>query len=432
LNMVQVKVKTLAWVLGAIGSLAAVTAFGVAPLTASDAQATDSTVEAVSFQPEVIESRGTLIQQERIRRGETLGTLLSRLGADDAEFGAFVRKDPFAKSLLELRPGRTVSAVLGTDRSIDRLTYRLSSADPVGLGRRLVIARQSGKLVAYDEPVPAERSIETRTALVRNSLVEALDAADIPDNVLTRMADVFGEDVNLRDVRRGDRLRVVYETLQEAGSLEPPIVGRILAVQFRGGQRKIEAIWFNRGDGVGDYYSFDGRNLSRPFLASPLEFTRVSSGFTESRLHPILRDWRAHKGVDLQAPVGTKVRSTADGVIDFVGQQRGYGNVIIIKHNAKQTTLYAHLNEFADGLQVGSKVRQGDTIGTVGMTGWTTGPHLHFEFLIDGEHVDPMAAVQAIPVRGLQGAERARFTAQANEYKTRFGLLDTQMVARFE
>jgi murein DD-endopeptidase MepM/ murein hydrolase activator NlpD len=325
-----------------------------------------------------------------------------------------------------------VSAVLGTDRSIDRLTYRLSSADPVGLGRRLVIARQSGKLVAYDEHVPAERSIETRTALVRNSLVEALDAADIPDNVLTRMADVFGEDVNLRDVRRGDRLRVVYETLQEAGSLEPPIVGRILAVQFRGGQRKIEAIWFNRGDGVGDYYSFDGRNLSRPFLASPLEFTRVSSGFTESRLHPILRDWRAHKGVDLQAPVGTKVRSTADGVIDFVGQQRGYGNVIIIKHNAKQTTLYAHLNEFADGLQVGSKVRQGDTIGTVGMTGWTTGPHLHFEFLIDGEHVDPMAAVQAIPVRGLQGAERARFTAQANEYKARFGLLDTQMVARFE
>ena len=423
--MVQVKVKTLAWVLGAIGSLAAVTAFGVAPLTASDVQATDSTVEAVSFQPEVIESRGTLIQQERIRRGETLGTLLSRLGADDAEFGAFVRKDPFAKSLLELRPGRTVSAVLGTDRSIDRLTYRLSSADPVGLGRRLVIARQSGKLVAYDEPVPAERSIETRTALVRNSLVEALDAADIPDNVLTRMADVFGEDVNLRDVRRGDRLRVVYETLQEAGSLEPPIVGRILAVQFRGGQRKIEAIWFNRGDGVGDYYSFDGRNLSRPFLASPLEFTRVSSGFTESRLHPILRDWRAHKGVDLQAPVGTKVRSTADGVIDFVGQQRGYGNVIIIKHNAKQTTLYAHLNEFADGLRVGSKVRQGDTIGTVGMTGWTTGPHLHFEFRIGGVHQDPLKMAKAAESVPLDPAARPRFVELARMAQGKLDLAET-------
>lgn len=430
--MVQVKVKTVAWVLGALGSLAAVTAFGVAPLAAPDFQPTESSVELVTFQAEVVESRGALIQQERIRRGETLGTLLSRLGAEDPEFGAFVRKDPFAKNLLELRAGRTVSAVLGPDRTVERLTYRLTSADTVGLGRRLVITRQSGKLVAFDEAVPAERSIETRSAQVRTTLVEALDTADIPDNVLSRMADVFGDDVNLRDVRRGDRLRVVYETLQEAGSLEPPIVGRILAVQFRGGQRKLEAIWLDRGDGSGDYYSFDGRNLSRPFLASPLEFTRVSSGFSESRLHPILRDWRAHKGVDLQAPVGTKVRSTADGVIDFIGQQRGYGNVVIIKHNAKQTTLYAHLQDFGDGLQVGSKVRQGDTIGTVGMTGWTTGPHLHFEFLIDGEHVDPMAAVQAMPVRGLQGAEKARFTVLANEYKARFGLLDTQMAARFE
>jgi murein DD-endopeptidase MepM/ murein hydrolase activator NlpD len=430
--MVQVKVKTIAWVLGAIGSLAAVTAFGVAPLAAPDFQPTEAIVEPVTFQAEVVESRNTVIQQERIRRGETLGTLLARLGADDPEFGAFVRKDPFAKNLLELRAGRTVSAKIGPDRTVERLTYRLSGEDPVGLGRRLVIARQSGKLAAFDEHVPAERSIETRTAQVRSTLVDALDVADIPDNVLARMADVFGDDVNLRDVRRGDRLRVVYETLQEAGSLEPPIVGRILAVQFRGGQRKLEAIWLDRGDGSGDYYSFDGRNLSRPFLASPLEFTRVSSGFTESRFHPILRDWRAHKGVDLQAPIGTKVRSTADGTIDFIGQQRGYGNVVIIKHNAKQTTLYAHLQDFGDGLQVGSKVRQGDTIGTVGMTGYTTGPHLHFEFLIDGEHVDPMAAVQSVPVRGMQGAEKTRFNVLANEYKARFGLLDTQMAARFE
>jgi len=430
--MVQVKVKTIAWVLGAIGSLAAVTAFGVAPLAAPDFQPTEAIVEPVTFQAEVVESRNTVIQQERIRRGETLGTLLARLGADDPEFGAFVRKDPFAKNLLELRAGRTVSAKIGPDRTVERLTYRLSGEDPVGLGRRLVIARQSGKLAAFDEHVPAERSIETRTAQVRSTLVDALDVADIPDNVLARMADVFGDDVNLRDVRRGDRLRVVYETLQEAGSLEPPIVGRILAVQFRGGQRKLEAIWLDRGDGSGDYYSFDGRNLSRPFLASPLEFTRVSSGFTESRFHPILRDWRAHKGVDLQAPIGTKVRSTADGTIDFIGQQRGYGNVVIIKHNAKQTTLYAHLQDFGDGLQVGSKVLQGDTIGTVGMTGYTTGPHLHFEFLIDGEHVDPMAAVQSVPVRGMQGAEKTRFNVLANEYKARFGLLDTQMAARFE
>jgi murein DD-endopeptidase MepM/ murein hydrolase activator NlpD len=247
------------------------------------------------------------------------------------------------------------------------------------------------------------------------------------------MADVFGTEVDLqRDVRRGDRLRVVYETMREAGSLEPPIVGRILAVQFRGGSRKLEAVWFDRPDGSGEYFAFDGHSLARPFLASPLEFTRVGSGFTENRFHPVLRDWRAHKGVDLPAPIGTKVRTTADGTIDYIGQQRGYGNVIVIKHDARHTTLYAHLNEFADGLQPGSTVRQGSVIGTVGQTGWATGPHLHFEFHIDGQHVDPMVAVMPAQVRALQGEERGRFASLAGQYRARFGLLDTQQVARFE
>ena len=320
--MPQIRVKTLAWAVGVVSSLAAVTAFGVAPLTAPDLPEGRLTIEAATLSAEVIGGESQLTQQERIRRGETLASLMSRLGADDPEFAAFVRVDLFARQLLELRAGRSVSAVLGADRTIERLSYRVGAEDPVGLGRRLVIARQSGKLVAFDEPVPAERSIETRTAVVERSLVEALDAAEIPDNVLSRMADVFGREVNLRDVRRGDRLRVVYETLHEAGSLEPPIVGRILAVQFRSGQRKLEAVWYQQANGSGDYYSFDGRSLSQPFLTSPLEFTRISSGFTESRQHPIFGDWRAHKGVDFQAPLGTKVRSTADGIVDFVGQQQ--------------------------------------------------------------------------------------------------------------
>lgn len=431
--MVQVKVKTLAWVVGAVCSLAAVTAFGVAPLAAPEIPDSQSLTEAVRMSPEVVQAQGALIQQERIRRGESLSSLMARLGVDDPEFAAFVRTDPYARGLLELRPGRTVSVVLDAEKSIERLTYRLSANDPNGLGRRLVVARQAGKLVAFDEPVPAERSIETRSAIIGRSLVESLDAADIPDNVLARMADIFGEDVNLRDVRAGDRLRVVYETLREAGSLEPAMAGRILAVQFRGGQRKLEAIWFDRGDGSGDYYTFEGKNLNRAFLASPIEFTRVSSNFApEGRLHPVFRDWRAHKGVDFAAPVGTKVRSVADGVVDFVGQQRGYGNVVIVRHGNKQTTLYAHLNDFADGLKVGSSVRQGDSVGEVGMTGWTTGPHLHFEFLVDGENVDPLAAVAATPARTLQGAERARFVQQAAVHRSRFGVLDTQLAARFE
>ncbi|MFN9772224.1 MAG: M23 family metallopeptidase, partial [Burkholderiales bacterium] len=194
----------------------------------------------------------------------------------------------------------------------------------------------------------------------------------------------------------------------------------------------VEAVSCARADGTGGSHPFDGRTLARPVLASPLEFTRVSSGFTENRLHPVLRDWRAHKGVDLPAPIGTHVRTVANGTIDFVGQQRGYGNVVVVKHDARHMTLYAHLHQFADGLEPGAPVRQGEVIGTVGQTGWATGPHLHFEFHIDGQHVDPMAVVAQEPVRALAGDERTRFNALAGQYRARFGLLDTQLSARFE
>jgi len=430
----QFNVKTVLLAIGGICTFAAVTAFGVAPLA-------DSAVpeQRLMSEPLLISTVNaanadtSFVQHERIRRGETLSSLLSRMGVNDNEIAGFVRRDSTARGLLELRPGRTVSATLSADRTVESLNYRLGSEGTLDQAKRLVIRRSDGKLEAVEEPLPLERSVEIRSAEVRRTLAEALEAADIPDSLVTRMGDIFGTEVDLRkDVRRGDRLRVVYQTVREAGSLEPATVERILAVQFRGGQRKLEAVWFDRGNGHGDYYSFDGRSLSRTFLASPLEFTRVSSNYTEARLHPIFRDWRAHKGVDMHAPIGTKVRTTADGTIKFIGRQSGYGNVIIVQHNTRYQTLYAHLNEFAQGLEQGSRVIQGDVIGTVGMTGWSTGPHLHFEFHIDGEHVDPMAAIEQSPARLLQGDEKVRFANVAGQFRSRFGLLDSQLVARFE
>jgi len=432
--MSQFNVKTVLLAIGGICTFAAVTAFGVAPLA-------DSAVpeQRLMSEPLLINtvsaanSDTSFVQHEKIRRGETLSSLLSRMGVNDDEIAGFVRRDRTARGLLELRPGRTVSASLSADRSVESLNYRLGSEGTLDQAKRLVIRRSDGRLEAVEEPLQLERSVEIRSAEVRRTLAEALEAADIPDSLVTRMGDIFGTEVDLRkDVRRGDRLRVVYQTVREAGSLEQPTVERILAVQFRGGQRKLEAVWFDRGNGNGDYYSFDGRSLSRTFLASPLEFTRVSSNYTEARLHPIFRDWRAHKGVDMPAPIGTKVRTTADGTIKFIGRQNGYGNVIIVQHNARYQTLYAHLNDFAQGLEQGSRVLQGDVIGTVGMTGWSTGPHLHFEFHIDGEHVDPMAAIEQSPVRLLQGDEKARFAEVAAQFRSRFGLLESQLVARFE
>jgi murein DD-endopeptidase MepM/ murein hydrolase activator NlpD len=146
----------------------------------------------------------------------------------------------------------------------------------------------------------------------------------------------------------------------------------------------------------------------------------------------VQRDWRAHRGIDLPAPSGTKVRSTGDGTIDFIGVQRGYGKVIVVRHDNRHTTLYAHLRDFSEDLRPGARVRQGQVIGEVGATGWATGPHLHFEFHVDGRHVDPTASLMQKPQRTLDTAERPRFAVLATEYSARFDLLDTQLTARFQ
>ncbi len=428
--------KKLALSLGAACSLAAVTAFGVAPATDADLPIQYSLTESITLRAEVLEPSNTLSQSERVRRGETLTTLFARIGLDDPEAIAHIRRHPAARPLLDLRSGRVVSTWISPEGKLERLSYRLNEPTAGSLGKRLVIARSGGQFVTSTEPVPVSRSIETRSAEIQTSLVQALDAADIPDSVLTRMADVFGNQVDLTRARPGDRLRVVYETLTETGTLDAPVVSRILAVEYASGKTTHEAIWY--GDSVnpdsskGAYYTFEGRSLNRSFLASPLEVTRVSSGYLPSRFHPALQSWRAHKGVDLRAPIGTRVRSVADGVVDYIGVRGGYGNVIVIKHNAQQSTLYAHLQDFADGLRPGARVAQGETIGTVGMTGWTTGPHLHFEFLVNGVHVDPMSTIASAPVRVLSAADRVKLQSQARVYRAQFEVLGTRYAARFE
>lgn len=429
--MNRVDAKKLALSLGALCSLAAVTAFGVVPSTDAELPVPIVLTEPVSLSAQVIEPSSALIQTERVRRGETLASLFSRLGLDDPEVISLVPRHVAARQLLELRAGRIVSAQRSPEGKLQRFTYRLSEAAAGTLGKRLVIERVSGQLMAFTENIPFTRSIETRSAEVQTDLVSALDTADIPDSLLTRMADVFGGQVNLAQARQGDRLRVVYETLHETGSLEAPSISRILAVQFTTSSQTHEALWFGTGN-RGEYYTFDGQSLNRSFLASPLEVTRVSSGYSDARFHPALKSWQAHKGVDLTAPIGSRVRSVADGVVDFVGPKGGYGNTVVIKHNAQQSTLYAHLNEFADGLRPGTRVQQGETIGTVGMTGWTTGPHLHFEFLVNGVHVDPMAAIAGLPVRTLNAADRVRLQSQARVYSEKFEILDTRFASRFE
>ena len=254
-------------------------------------------------------------------------------------------------------------------------------------------------------------------------------SAGIPDSIVIRLADILGTEVDFqRDIRKGDKLRVVYEALTEEGGLDAPIAGRILAVELTARGKKHEAVWFDK---TREYFNFSGRSLNKAFLRNPLEFTRVSSGFTDSRLHPIFKDWRAHKGVDFSAPLGTKVKASGSGVVDFVGRQGGYGNVVIIKHQNKITTLYAHLNAFEDGIRVGQKINQGDILGEVGRTGWATGTHLHYEFRIDGAPTDPLSS--DLPIAStLSLPERKQLVELTLSMKGQLDKVGVQKHARFE
>ncbi|HEV7800277.1 MAG TPA: M23 family metallopeptidase, partial [Burkholderiales bacterium] len=201
--------------------------------------------------------------------------------------------------------------------------------------------------------------------------------------------------------------------------------------EFVSGGRAYQAVWFQHPDGRGDYYTLDGKNIKKAFLRSPLEFSRITSGFTTARFHPVLQRWRAHTGVDYGAPSGTGVKATADGVVEFAGTKGGYGNVVILRHQSKYTTLYGHLSAFGRGIRNGSRVSQGDIIGYVGSTGLATGPHLHYEFRINDVHQDPLkvAMPDAPPITP---DLRAMFEAVARPLGLRLGLLRNTNLARLE
>ena len=309
---------------------------------------------------------------------------------------------------------------------------RLSSARRVLITRTASNDQDKATFVARDEAVKIERTLEMRGFEIRSSLFSATDEAGIPEAVATQVAEILGGDLDFhRDLRRGDSVRVTWESLRVADGLDTPVVGRVLAVEMVHQNRKLQAVWFDRGNGRGDYYNAQGRSIRKAFLRSPLEYSRVSSGFSESRLHPIHHDWRAHRGVDYAAPSGTRVRAVADGVVDAIGRKGGYGNVLSIKHPNKTVSLYAHLSGFGPGLRPGSRISQGDLVGFVGSTGWATGPHLHYEFLVDGTNVDPLKV--ALPTAAaVSSIEQAQFRSQVDKHMHRIALLSAPRLARFE
>jgi len=361
------------------------------------------------------------VSEEKVRAGDTLATLLTRLGVDDADAANFIKSDALARTVMQLRTGKRVTARTSEDGALQQLSATLSDGRDGPLNE-LIIDRDGDKFKASTVAAPLERRIEMRSGQIRSSLFAATDSAEIPDGIATQIVDMFATNINfVSDLRRGDRFNVVYETFWSNG--QPVRTGRVLAGEFSNGGNTYQAVWFDDPASKlgGGYYSFDGKSLKKAFLKSPLTFTRISSGFS-MRLHPILGIWKQHKGVDFAAPTGTPIHASGDGVIDFVGQQTGYGNVVMIKHWSNYSTVYGHMSRIAPGLRKGMKVSQGDVIGYVGMTGWATGPHLHYEFRVNNVPRDPLA-VDIPNAQPLAGAQLQRFRATSNDMHRRLSLL---------
>jgi murein DD-endopeptidase MepM/ murein hydrolase activator NlpD len=324
---------------------------------------------------------------------------MSRLGIADREAFDFVRQNPEAQSVSrQLRPGKIVTAKTGENSELHTLYFPLNGKDSL-----LVIERHGNGFAVSEQALKLEAQTVIKSGEIRSSLFGATDAAGIPDAIAMQLAEIFGGDIDFhRDLRKGDRFSLVYEVLNHRGQAIRS--GRILSAEFSNNQRTFNAHWFQAEEGKGGYYTEDGKSLRKAFLRSPLEFSRVTSGFTNARFHPVLQTWRAHKGVDYGAPTGTKVRAVADGTVEVATRQGGYGNLIILRHQGTYSTAYGHLSGFGTGIRKGARVNQGDTIGYVGQTGLASGPHLHYEFRVNSQQVNPLAVTlpTAIPLEASQ------------------------------
>ncbi|MGF6180464.1 murein DD-endopeptidase MepM/ murein hydrolase activator NlpD [Massilia sp. UYP32] len=364
------------------------------------------------------------IHEERIRRGDSLGSLFTRLGIEDAQAQKFVRSDKLAKRLLSLQTGKRIQAE--TDENGLLLSMRATVSDgKSGEARTITVQRKGEEFVALEAPAKLERRVEMRSREITSSLYAATDAnvdgGSIPDSIVGQIIEMFSTNIDFRsDVKRGDRFNVVYETFWLDGELIK--TGRILAGEFVNRGTSYQSVWYE--DPVskqGGYYSLDGKSLKKAFLKSPLQYSRVSSGFS-MRVHPISGKFKAHKGVDFAAATGTPIRAVADATVDFAGNGNGYGNMVVLKHWSNYSTAYAHMSRIAPGMRKGAKISQGQVIGYVGSTGWSTGPHLHYEFRVAGVAKDPNK-FKSLAQQPLNQAELARFRMAAAEMNHRFSLM---------
>ncbi len=378
--------------------------------TESDLSATEQSAE-----PESIPSQQVALnwKTEKVRKNDTLSQIFNRLDLSSREAYALVNIKE-AAALNRIRPGQEIKVTTlaakakGQQDLLQFLHYKIDQYNT------LVITNSDQGyqvLVETREPVLRFRTVK---ATIWSSLMDTANTEDVPTEVVYSLAAIFGWQVDFaKDIQSGDQFSVIFEEF----FLDDKKVGNgdVIAAELITGSKRLRAVRHVDEDNRVSYYAPDGDGIQGSFLRTPLKFGRVTSKFTNKRYHPILKKWRAHKGVDYGAPMKTPILATGDGVVRFAGSKKGYGRTLILRHGGKYETVYAHMNHFKNGVRSGSRVKQGDVIGYVGKTGWTTGPHLHYEFRVNGLHMNPLTV--ALPKSApIDDRYRKQFQQQAETW----------------
>lgn len=318
----------------------------------------------------------------KIKRGDTLGRIFKQLDLDLA-IPHSISSHPMGKKLVSLSTNSELEFGFDTQDQLKEIGYPLNSL------QNLIVTLENDRITdaqIYD--LPFKTVIKSTSGTIDSSLYGAAQNAGLSNAMIMEMVKIFGWDIDfVQDIRKGDHFRVVYSENQLSDKKLSD--GHILAAEFTTQNQSYTAIRFENEAGFASYFNPEGESMLGTFLRSPVEFSRISSRFGR-RLHPISKKWKAHRGVDYAASTGTPIRATADGKVIHAGRKGGYGKTVILRHAGRFSTLYAHMNGYAKGIKSGTRVKQGQVIGYVGSTGMSTGPHLHYEFRLDGVHRNPL------------------------------------------
>ncbi len=356
-----------------------------------------------------------------VQTGQSLADIFHQQGLSPALLQQLLEDRDNANAMRHIHPGDEFAFARDPQGNLRALRFDRDDHTRVVLNFSVSGVQQT----TLDREI--ERRIQVAHGVITRSLFDAGEQAGMSDAMILKLANAFGYDIDFaQDLREGDSFTVLYDDVYREG--ERLRDGDIIAATFINQGKRYAAMRYTDSEGTTMFYTEDGRPLRKAFLRTPVEFTRITSGFSAGRMHPILGTMRAHRGVDYGAPSGTPIHSAGEGKITFRGWQSGYGNVIVVQHGGRYSTLYGHMSRFAGNLNVGQHVSQGQTIGFVGMTGLATGPHLHYEFRVDGEHRDPLT-VTLPKAEPLQVNELARFRQQTQPLLAKLRTLEATQLA---